>query len=828
MKKAFKIVLFVGIILAGIIAFGIYWTFYRPLPDLNAAIQSPELQQKVEIYWGPHGIPHIYARDKRDLYFALGYVHAQDRLWQMTLSQMAARGWFAKYFGEKLIPLDKLQRTIGIWSIAKEMEKQLPDDTRRVLKAYSSGVNWYINHHKKGLPIQFSLTGVEPIPWNVTYCLAEARLMAWELNAAWPTELTYAMLKEKLSIRRYNELFPNPHIPHDTVKVAPPDSIPKNDTITLKDSALTASIFPLLNYFDQYKQIMGVAGRNAGSNAWAVDGSRSATGKPILAGDPHLNLYIPGKWYEVHLNLNGKNVSGATIPGNPAVVLGQNDVLAWSFTSMELDDTDFFVEKLDPKDSTRYLVDSVNVVDSLPPKPVYKKLKYERSVIEVKDSKDIVFTRISTKHGPVISDIYPDQQALKGKLITMKWTGAQPSREIQAMLTMDWSQNLKTFKKGVKQLKTPALNVVFADISGDIGLLPAANIPKRAGNPLAFRIGWDPKMDWKGYIPYNKLPKIVNPSKGWVANANNRIEKKPYYLSDYWATNSRFNRIKHDLTQKKRLSVQDFKTMQMDVYSAYSRKMTAYILPAIEASKDTSFAVAVEYLKHWNYKYDKSETAASIFDEFMLNFSRNVFQDEMGKKLYHKFIGFSVKSERALLRFVQDSSRLFDNIHTPRIETKDEIIRISMKQAVSFLEQHYGENPAKWRWGKLHSLTLRPPLLGKAAQSPDASGVLKSIVGRLFNKGAYTVPGSGTTINNGAYSWHHPFEMVHGPSIRRIVSLDNMQSSLSVLPTGQSGTPLSDYYGDQTQEWLHGKYKRLYQDSSLFKNYLLMAMEPGE
>src|SRR5699024_1415285 len=213
-------------------------------------------------------------------------------------------------------------------------------------------------------------------------------------------------------------------------------------------------------------------------------------------------------------------------------------------------------------------------------------------------------------------------------------------------------------------------------------------------NPLAFRPGWEPKMDWQGYIPYNKLPKVINPAKGWVANANNRVKREPYYLSEYWATNSRFNRIKHDLTRNGKLSVQDFEAMQQVVYSVYSRKMTRLILPALKVSKDSSLSIAVEYLKHWNYKYDKSETAASIFDEFMLDFSRNVFRDEMGRELYHKFIGFSVKPERALLRFMQDSSRFFNNIHTPRVETKNDIIRASMKQAVSYLRQHFGQNPA--------------------------------------------------------------------------------------------------------------------------------------
>ncbi len=818
MKKLFKISLFVIILLIGIIVLAVYWTFYRPLPNRDAALSIPDMHQQARIYWGPHGVPHIYAKNKHDLYFSLGYVHAQDRLWQMTLSQLAARGQFAEYFGKSLVPLDKLQRTIGFWEIAKEMWKQLPNSTEKILQAYSNGVNWYINHHKKELPIQFSLTGMKPIPWNVTYSLAEARLMAWELNTAWQTELTYAMLHKKLSPAQYNALFPNPHIPHDTLQITRKDS----SQITSEDSTLSATFLPLLKNYDRYKQMMGVAGRNAGSNAWAVDGEHSTTGKPLLAGDPHLNLYIPGKWYEVQLNLNGENVSGATIPGNPAVVLGQNDALAWSFTSMMLDDTDFFVEKLDPGDSTRYLTDTSK------DNPTYKKLKYKRSLIKVKNEDDIVFTRKTTKDGPVISDIYPNQHITKGRLISMKWVGQKPGKEVQAMLGMDWAQNFGTFKKAVKKLKTPALNIIYADTSGNIALLPGAAIPIRTGNPLILRPGWKPDMEWHGYIPYSKLPKIINPSKGWVANANNRVKKEPYYMSVYWATDSRYNRIGQYLTKNKTLSPKNFKALQVDTYSAYTEKMTNLILPLLKASNDSSFNKAIGYLKNWDYIYDTSEIAASIFDEFLINLSKNVFQDEMGAELYDRFIDFAPKPERALLRLMQDSRLFFDNVHTTPKKSKKDIINKSMRQTLSFLKKKFGKNPAKWRWGKLHSLTLRPPLLGQAAQSPHASGILESIVDHIFNKGPYPVSGSSTTINNASYTWHHPFNMIHGPSIRRIIDLGNMHSSLSILPTGQSGNPLSKFYGDQTQLWLLGRYKHLYQDSSLFSDYTIMTLKPKE
>jgi penicillin amidase len=811
MRKTFKILLFAIILLVGVGALGIYWTFYRPLPDYNSTVKIKQLHQPVNIYWDSGGVPHIYARNKHDLYMALGYAHAQDRLWQMTISQLAAQGRFAEFFGNKLIPLDKQQRTIGFWRIAQKMQKQLPDSMRRVLQAYADGVNQYVKMHPKELPVQFSMAGMKPIKWSVTYSLAIARLMAWKMNTAWSAELTYALLRNKLSPKQYKALFPDAHIP------APQPKLAKSDT------TLAAVVQPLLNHYHIYQQLMGTEGKNVGSNAWAVDGRHSATGYPMLAGDPHLGLHIPGKWYEVHLNLNGFNLSGATLPGAPVVVLGQNDVLGWSLTNVMLDDTDFFEEKTDPQDSTRYLADSLNG------KPVYKKYQIQRSLIKVKDGKDRVFTRKLTRHGPVISDIYPEQNEVNGKVITMKWTGQQPSHEIAALQGMGWAHSFSRFKKAIQLFKVPALNVVYADTAGNIGLFTMAHVPVRSGNPIALRPGWKPQSDWQGYIPFKKLPKVVNPQKGWVANANNPVADSSYahYISIYWQPPSRYDRIKHYLNEDDKFNVQAFQEMQQDDYSGYAGKVTHIILPILKSAPDSSFTVAIDYLENWNYNYNPSETAASILDEFLLRLSANVFKDEMGPDTYKSFIRYSAKPAQALLRFLQNGSSFFDDVHTPKKETKDQMIRKSMRQAIIILRSQYGDKPVNWRWGNIHTLTLKPSLFGKAAESPNAPRVLKMIVNNLFAKGPYPVPGNSMTINNGEYRWNDPFKMILGPSIRRIIDLSNTHKSYSIMPGGQSENPFSDYYNDQTQGWLKGRYKTLAQDSTLFQQYAIMKLVPN-
>lgn len=804
----------------GIGAIAIYWTFYRPLPDYNATIELSKLHKPVKIYWGPYGVPHIYAKNKHDLYMALGYVHAQDRLWQMTLSQLAAQGRFAEFFGKELLPIDKFQRTIGFWRIAKKIESRMPDSLHNILEAYAAGVNQYVALHRKELPIQFALTGVEPIPWTPTHTLALTRLMAWQLNTAWEMELTYTLLSEKLPAKKFNLLFPDHPIP-----------VPSGETQKADTVELASLIRPILQLRKTYEQLMGIQGNFTGSNAWAVSGSRTKSGEPLLAGDPHLGLFIPGKWYEVHLHVNGKNLSGATIPGAPAVVLGQNDVLAWSFTNVMLDDTDFFKVIVHPTDSTKYLADSLGNL------AIYKEFTVQHEVIEVKNAEDVLFTRRLTEHGPVISGIFSNElETRNNAVIAMQWTGFKPSREFLALQKMGWADSFAEFKEAIKLFEVPAQNVIYADTAGNIALFTLARIPKRNGNPLLVRPGWKSKYDWQGTVPFNKLPKIVNPPKGWVANANNRVADGdlPYYMSDYWAPGSRYQRIKTYLSNNQKLTVQAFKVMQYDVYSANAKKLTNLILPILKTD-EKKFPIAVEYLSNWSYTYGESESAATILEVYKLKLAKNIFADEMGIQVYHNFIAFSAKPIRVMLRFLKaDTSNtavlgknsFFNNIHTDSLETRQEVIRQSMHQAINWLQKKMGDDPADWRWGKIHQLTLRPPLFGKAAQSEDASTILKLIVNNVMSKGPFSMPGNGLTINAGGYSWNNPFDMIAGPSIRRIVDLSNMNRSLSILPTGQSGRPLSKHYGDQTRNWLNGQYKYLYQDSTLFDNYTLMKLVP--
>ncbi len=810
MKTITKLLLFFLILIIGFSGLAFYWTFYKPLPDYEASIELDQLDQPVDIHWDEFGVPHIYATNERDLYFALGFVHAQDRLWQMTLSQIAAEGRFAEFFGPELIELDKYQRTLGFWKTAERLEQEvLNTHERSILDAYSDGINAFIDNNLNKLPVEFALTGIEPIRWSPKRSLAITRLMAWELNMSWWTEVTYAYLKARLPQDQFEQL-----------RLRYPDDAPTtlNDDESIK---LTASLMPMLKQEIDKRKLLQTEGTHVGSNAWVVDGSKTKTGYPLLAGDPHLGLDMPGKWYEVHLNLNGKNVSGASLAGVPGVVLGQNDVMAWSFTNIMADDTDFFLEIMDPEDRSRYVADSLN--DST---AVFLPFTKSREVIKVKDGDDVAHEVRYTVHGPVISDIYPNGELTDGKLIAMSWTGYQMSNEFRTLYRINWAESFQEFKDALPFFGVPGQNFMYGDKEGNIAMFSTAYLPIRSGDKITLRKGWDPEDNWQGQIPFDEMPHIINPEKGWIANANNKLTTPNYdhYIATFWEPESRIERIVEFLEQHDQLTPELFAELQNDSYSKLAEDMVPVMLDIIRNQRAYNFESAVTYLENWDFRYEKNATAASIFDAFLLNLTRNTLLDEFGEDTYENFIHHENIPVRTMSALLQDSSSLFDDVTTPETESRTDIVVQSMQDALFFLSDSLGQEELEWRWEQLHTLTLKPPLFAEASEEPDAPKSLKLIVSNLLSKGPYPVAGHGMSVNNGQYKWNQPFEMTLGPSLRRIVDLSDLGEVRTVIPTGQSANPLSQHFGDQTELWLNGQYRTLIQDSSLFQKAEIRTM----
>ncbi|GAB5408334.1 MAG: penicillin acylase family protein [Balneolaceae bacterium] len=817
MNTFFKLIIFFFILIIGFVGLALYWTFYKPLPKYEAEIEIPGLEQPLDIHWDEFGVPHIYASNEYDLYKAFGYVHAQDRLWQMTLSQIAAEGRFAEFFGEELLPFDEYQRTLGFWRMAKKLEQEsISDEERAILQAYSDGVNAFIEDNGNRLPVEFALSGIEPIRWNPTRTLAITRLMAWEMNMSWWSEVMYNYLKSSLPPEKFDEL-----------QLGWSDDLPTTLDDDESIGLTTAALMPMLQQEVEKRKLLNIKGTHVGSNAWVIDASKTTTGYPMLAGDPHLGLDMPGKWYEVHLNLNGKNVSGVTLAGVPGIVLGQNEEMGWSFTSIMADDTDFFLEKIDPNDRGRYVVDSARVGQV-----AFESFEKIKEIIKVKDGDEHVLEVRYTKNGPVISDIYPNQELVNDQVISMKWTGHELSNEFRTMYQMNWADTFQDFKDALKHYGVPGMNFMYGDKEGNIAMFSTAKLPIRTGNKVALRRGWEPDDNWQGFIPYEEMPRIINPDKGWIANANNKLTTDNYshYIATFWEPPSRIERIIERLSSQQTLNQEDVISIQNDSYSTFAAGITPIILDIIQNQNKFDFSLPVSYLENWDFKYDENSTAASIFDAFFLNLTRNTLKDDLGEAAYENFIIHELIPVRTLGELVQDSSAFFDDISTVEIESREDIVLKSMQDAIFFLSDSLGSEPFEWRWEQLHTITFKPPLFSQAVEDPSSPSALKLIVDNVLSKGPYPVKGHGMSINNGQYSWDKPFEMILGPSVRRVVDFSDLGKTKSVIPTGQSGNPLSSHFGDQTELWLNAQYRTFYQDSSFFDqaDFKTMKLIPKE
>lgn len=809
MRFILRLLLLFILLLIGFAGIGFYWTLYKPLPDYNKSLTISGLQQQVDVHWDPYGVPHIYADNEDDLYFAAGYLHAQDRLWQMTLSQITAEGRFAEFLGEEMIPFDQYQRTLGFWETAKQIEQQAPDSLIHILEQYAAGVNQYVEENRRNLPFEFTLLDIDPIPWTPTHSIVMSRLMAWDQNVHWWSELTYAYLAELLEPRKLQELLPV----YD-------DDFPT----TLNEAqsqGLASATLPLLQKELELRSFLSKEGTNFGSNAWAVRGSKTESGRPILSGDPHMSLSIPGFWYEVHYSSPEMKISGATIPGTPFVVLGQNQSLAWSITNMMADDTDFFAEQVNPENPDQYVADSLeNSVD-------YENFQYRQEIIKVKGDDDRLHRVRHTKHGPVISDIHPDQPLLEDKVVSLKWIGHEVSQELWAVHKMNTARNIDDFEQAVSLFQSPAMTFVYADRQDNIALFSGASLPVRNHNPLLFRDGWNSDYDWQGTIPFEELPRLINPEEEFVAHANNKLhtDSYPHYIGSFWEPPSRIMRISEFLEDGTDLNSEDMQQIQFDAFSEHAREITDFILPVLRsANSDNRFSRALSYLENWDFEYLPTSTASTIFDQFFITLTKNMLLDDLGEDAYHALTRLEHIPVTVTSRLLYENSTFFNDISTTDTETREEIIRKSMAETLDQLNEQYGPEALDWRWENVHQLTLQPPLLGDLSQAPEAPAVFRTIVINLFSKGPFPVSGHGMSINKSQYSWHSPFAVKLGPSIRRIVDFSSSGRSLSVLPTGQSGNPVSAHYGDQTDLWLEGRYRYIYQDSTFFEQTSIQTM----
>lgn len=806
----------VGIAITSIVLLGCFVLF----AVLLATRSHPEPYQEeqagvadtVRIFRNSFGIPHIVGRSLDDVVFAQGVVHAQDRLWQMDVWRRIGRGTLAEVLGNDAVPIDAFMRTIDIVGIARQNIRGIDARTRSVLEAYCRGINTYIERNVEDLPFEFDALNYTPDPWTPEDCLIVGRALAFEVSLAFWSDLVFTQIAQKRGAGA-QAMF----IPRSDNGPFVLDSLPRP-----RDSSITARrpqfTLPLLTADDEHlghtesllsalrlvRQRLGMTGSGFGSNCWAVS---DADGSTSLANDPHLSVSMPPKWYQIHLSAPGFNAIGMSLPGIPFVLSGRNDHVAWGFTNTMIDDVDYVAERVDPTNSNYYMDDDGKRV----------KFRYRRDTIRIKGRADSLIDLRFTKRSCVVSDYHllrtpsvitktprtMSTSLLVRSCLTMRWTARYPSDEITALHRINTSRSFDDVTSAVTTWGAPTLTFSVATIDGSIGTVIAGYAPRRGtADPHLPIPSGVAGADWSGVVSMATLGTIRNPSRRFVASANNPVmAKPPMFLSSIYEPTSRIQRIHELLSVYSSPTARDHQVMQLDITSPYARSVCSRLLPVLRrgnARYGTIEQRALKILASWDATQASLDPASTIFAVFLQRMLWNTFQDELGRQLYDDWVLVSNIPLRKLDDLVDDpTAPLWDDVTTPPREDMAWITIRSFIEAVSELRERFdNEDIATWTYGQIHTVTF-PHLFGE-----------HPLMRPVMNQGPFEIGGSQTTVQSSEWAIGNPFNTRVAASMR-VVSMLRDSVQYSVVPGGVSGQPLSAHYADQLQLWLKGGYVRL-------------------
>jgi penicillin amidase len=648
----------------------------------------------------------------------------------------------------------------------------------KAVEAFCNGVNEYIEKSENKLPLEFTLLGYKPEPFAPVTCANLIGYMAWDQGLGW-NEMILEQIRVKVGDSLYRELIPGNAL-----------NKTRGYPFYSKDSLLLPFQASLLKA-DNILEDMGLH-VFSGSNNWAVSGKRSSTGKPLLCNDMHMSLSVPGTWYQMHQIIPGKlDVSGVVLPGQPYVICGHNQRIAWGITNVMADNVDFYEEKISESDSLQYLY-----------KNKWEKMEIRKEVIYIKGGTKVEFVNRYTHRGPVISKF----KGIPGRAVTIHWVGDEMSNVPRSLYLLNRAGNWKEFTDAISTYKPIISNIAYADIEGNIGLYCAGGIPIRNRDFDGIILpGWTDKYDWKGFIPFENLPHSFNPANGYVSSANSKPvgDDYPYHIGTWFCQTSRIDRIREMIEQKPVLSPEDMKVIQNDQHSVMARNMNKKIVELLSALSDLDKAekTGYEILKKWEGgDMNKNLVAPTVFESFYVKLGDNLLRDEMDSALYSSYFK-EWAIEFALANIWNNSaSAWWDDITTTKKETMTDIVRKTLGNSVNGLIADYGADTTNWKWGNIHTLSLQHPL-GKV-----------NILNKVFklNRGPMKVGGSSYTISPYNYTLKEAFRSVFGSSQRHIYNLADWDASYTVIPTGNSGVPASKFYCDQTQLYINGQYHQEY------------------
>ncbi len=805
------------------------WLVRRPLPQVEGTIEVPGLTGEVVVIRDAQGIPQLYADSMSDLMMAQGFVHAQERFYEMDVRRHITAGRLSELFGADTVETDRFVRTLGWRRVAEEELPLLQPQTRAALDAYADGVNAYLEGRGNSqLAVEYAVLGLggldyEPEPWTAVDSLAWLKAMAWDLKGNIDEEIERALVSADHTPEQVAELFP----PYDEEAHAPivrqgavVDGVfeqdatsggtrnPERPAYTADQRAQLASLRDTL---DALPELVG-HGDGLGSNSWVVDGAHSDTGAPLLANDPHLGVSIPGIWVQMGLHCRTVSdacpldVAGFTFSGVPGVVIGHNADIAWGFTNLGPDVTDLYLERV--------------TGDAWEQDGVLRPLTVRSETIEVRGDDDVTFTMRSTAHGPILSDALdfyadladdaPDDpsgagpDALPGTrpAISLAWTALTPSTTADAILAIDTATDWESFRAAASAFAVPAQNLVYADRDGHIGYQAPGQVPirKSGSDGLQPQAGWLSENDWTGdYVPFAGLPSVLDPDEGFVVTANQAVigADYPYYLTQDWDQGYRSQRIRDLLAEQTTLGIDDMAGIQLDDRNPVAPTLVPALL-AVDLPRGY-YSQGQALLRDWDLGQGADSAAAAYFNVVWQRLLALTFQDEMLEDVWPSGGDRWMAVVTELLD--DPTSSWWDDRDTlDVVETRDDILREALVEARDELTRLDAKLTTEWAWGDLHQLNLRNSTLGESGIGP---------VERLVNRGGWAVGGGAAAVNanawNASLSGRDAYVVESGPSMRMVVSLADFDDSRWVNLTGVSGHPFSDHYTDQTDLWTAGE-----------------------
>jgi len=813
----------VVILVAGVVT--VVWTVHRSLPQTTGTIDVRGLEHSVSVLRDGSGIPQIYAETSSDLFFAQGFVQAQDRFFEMDFRRHLTAGTLSSMFGRTALKTDMFVRTLGWRRVAERELPLLTPATRGYLQSYADGVNAYLaDHGGAKLSLEYAALAVggldyTPAAWTPVDSLAWLKAMAWNLGSNYNEEVDRSLESARLSVAQISELYPAyPYVEHPPIvnQGAVVDGIYEQDAkhggsrLPPRPAFPARAVVPAVAAAGDAASGLGDllgTGEGIGSNAWAVSGEHTASGMPILANDPHLDASMPGAWYQMGLHCTTVDVqcpfdvAGFTFAGLPGVVIGHNADIAWGLTNLYPDTEDLYLEKVD---GDRYRYDG----HWLP-------MSTRRETFSVHGESPVTITVRSTRHGPIVSDVSHDLSRVGrtapidggstppgggpspggGYAVALRWTALQPGRTADALFGFDTAGGWEEFRAAARFFDAPSQNLVYADIHGHIGYQAPGRIPiRRTGNGDWPVPGWDPAYEWASSdVPFDALPNVLDPKGGYVVTANQAVAspRYPYYLGDSFDYGYRAQRIRTLLATTPKLTVADMARVQLDTYSSLARTLTP-VLRAVSLPTPY-YRRAAATLDGWDYRQGSGSSAAAYFNVVWKNLLALTFHDQLPKEAWPSGNSRWWAVVENLLARPRDA--FWDDVGTPRRETRDDILRSALEDARDELTRARSSVPEEWHWGDLHQLFLRNQTLG-ADGSPVAF---------LFNRGPYGVPGGSSVVDAASYDASAGYDATSVPSMRMIVPLDDLDAARWVDLTGESGHAYDEHYTDQTTLWLAGQ-----------------------